>query len=112
MKDLTPKVKYFYRCGSDLGWSAKFWFNVPPLDSDWSPHLAIYGDMGTGNVHSLPPLQTEVQQQLYDALIHNGDFAYDMHSQNAAVGDTFMREIESIAAYIPYMVSVGNHEIA
>ena len=28
------------------------------------------------------------------------------------VGDAFMRQVESIAAYIPYMTCVGNHESA
>jgi len=39
-----------------------------------------------------------------------GDFAYDMDTANAAVGDAFMRQIESVAAYVPYMVCPGNHE--
>ena len=33
-----------------------------------------------------------------------------MDSENARVGDEFMRQIESIAAYVPYMTCVGNHE--
>lgn len=28
------------------------------------------------------------------------------------VGDAFMNQIQSIAAYIPYMTAVGNHENA
>ena len=28
------------------------------------------------------------------------------------VGDEFMRQIETIAAYVPYMTTVGNHESA
>ncbi|XP_041359951.1 acid phosphatase type 7-like isoform X1 [Gigantopelta aegis] len=31
---------------------------------------------------------------------------------NARVGDEFMRQLEPVAAYIPYMVCVGNHENA
>lgn len=30
--------------------------------------------------------------------------------ENAEVGDAFMRQIESIAAYLPYMTCPGNHE--
>lgn len=48
--------------------------------------------------------------RMYDAIIHVGDFAYDMNSENALVGDQFMRQIESLAAYVPYMVCAGNHE--
>lgn len=38
-----------YHCGSSLGWSAEFWFNTVPQDENWSPILAIFGDMGNEN---------------------------------------------------------------
>ncbi|GFT41917.1 acid phosphatase type 7 [Trichonephila clavipes] len=38
------------------------------------------------------------------------DIAYDLHTNNGRVGDHFMNSIEPVAARIPYMVSVGNHE--
>jgi hypothetical protein len=38
--------------------------------------------------------------------------AYDMEVNNARFGDQFMRQIEPIAAYVPYTVVVGNHEEA
>lgn len=66
--------------------------------------------MGNENAQSLAHLQKEAQQQMYDAIIHIGDFAYDMDSDNAVVGDQFMRQIETVAAYVPYMVCPGNHE--
>ena len=61
---------------------------------------------------SAPPvrLQREVQQGLYDAVLHVGDFAYDMDSDNAEVGDAFMRQLQPIAGYLPYMTCPGNHE--
>lgn len=31
---------------------------------------------------------------------------------NGRIGDEFMRQIESIAAYVPYMTCPGNHEWA
>ncbi|GLV35264.1 uncharacterized protein CBL_01586 [Carabus blaptoides fortunei] len=55
-------------------------------------------------------LQEETQRGLYDAILHVGDFAYDMDSENARVGDEFMKQIETIAAYLPYMTCPGNHE--
>lgn len=30
--------------------------------------------------------------------------------ENAKVGDEFMRQVEPIAAYVPYMTCPGNHE--
>lgn len=45
---------------------------------DWSPKFAVYGDMGTENAQSLPRLLKESQAGMYDAVLHIGDFAYDM----------------------------------
>lgn len=94
-----------------MGWSADYWFKTPPTsDDEWSPQLAIFGDMGNENAQSLGRLQEESQHNMYDAIIHVGDFAYDMDSMNAATGDAYMRQIEPLAAYVPYMVCAGNHE--
>lgn len=69
-----------YHVGSNLGWSAEYWFKTAPsFDSNWSPYLAVYGDMGNINAQSLPRLQQEVQRDMYHAILHVGDFAYDMH---------------------------------
>ncbi|XP_023012956.2 acid phosphatase type 7 [Leptinotarsa decemlineata] len=112
LRNLTPDSQYVYHCGSDLGWSNLFNFKTAPNRSDWQPHLAIYGDMGNENAQSLVRLQEETQRGLYDAILHVGDFAYDLDTNNAEIGDAFMRQIESIAAYLPYMTCPGNHEEA
>ena len=39
-------------------------------------------------------------------ILHLGDFAYDFESNKGLMGDVFMRNIEPIAAQIPYMVYV------
>ena len=39
-------------------------------------------------------------------------FPSDCFKDNARVGDEFMRQIQSIAAYTPYMTCPGNHESA
>lgn len=69
-----------YHCGSEAGWSNLFYFHTPPARDDWQPQLAIYGDMGNENAQSLSRLQEETQRGLYDAILHVGDFAYDMNS--------------------------------
>ncbi|XP_001606004.2 acid phosphatase type 7 [Nasonia vitripennis] len=111
LKNLTPNSKYVYHCGSGLGWSDVFYFNTAPDDSEnWSPRVVIFGDMGNENAQSLSRLQEETQRGLYDAAIHVGDFAYDMNTHEARVGDEFMKQIQSVAAYLPYMTVPGNHE--
>ncbi|XP_054163358.1 acid phosphatase type 7-like [Oppia nitens] len=110
LKHLIPGTTYMYHCGSTDGWSTVFWFTTMKEGSDWSPRLAVFGDLGNENGQSIPRLQEEVQRDMYDAVLHIGDFAYDMDSDNARVGDQFMRQIEPIAAYVPYQVCPGNHE--
>ncbi|XP_013103211.1 acid phosphatase type 7 isoform X3 [Stomoxys calcitrans] len=112
LTNLKDNTRYLYHCGSPLGWSALFTFHTPPTDANWSPTLLIYGDLGNENAQSLPRLQEEIQNGSIDAVLHVGDFAYDMHSADGTVGDEFMRQIETIAAYVPYMVVPGNHEEA
>lgn len=67
-----------YRCGGEQGWSPVFWFKTFPDGDNWIPNIAIFGDLGNEEGRSLPQLQKETQDGLYDAIIHNGDFAYDM----------------------------------
>lgn len=112
LPNLTPGCKYLYHCGSDQGWSEEFWFTTPPNDTNWSPVLLVYGDLGSENGRSLPFLQEEAQSGKYDAVLHIGDFAYDMITDTGRVGDDFMNMIEPIAAYLPYMTCPGNHEEA
>ncbi|KAK7104144.1 hypothetical protein V1264_018908 [Littorina saxatilis] len=108
---LTPGQKYQYTCGSTEGWSEMFSFSAMKSGTNWSPRFAMYGDLGNINAQSLPRLQLETEQDKYDAILHVGDFAYDMNVDNARVGDEFMRQIEPIAAHVPYMTCPGNHEM-
>ncbi|XP_024215555.1 acid phosphatase type 7 isoform X2 [Halyomorpha halys] len=112
LENLIPRQKYVYHCGSTLGWSNEFWFWSLDPSQDWAPTLAVYGDLGNINAKALPFLQEETESNYYDAVLHVGDFAYDMCDAEGEVGDEFMRQIEPIAAYVPYMVSPGNHEEA
>lgn len=112
LTELEPQTKYLYHCGSNQGWSAQFYFNTFPDGTKWQPRIALFGDMGNENSQSMPRLQEETQRGFYDAIIHVGDFAYDMNTDNARVGDEFMTQIETIAAYVPYQVCPGNHEEA
>ncbi|XP_072464422.1 acid phosphatase type 7 isoform X1 [Notamacropus eugenii] len=110
LQGLLPGVQYVYRCGSAQGWSRRFRFRALQSGPNWSPRLAVFGDMGADNPQALPRLRRETQQGMYDVVLHVGDFAYNMDQDNARVGDTFMRLIEPVAASIPYMTCPGNHE--
>lgn len=49
-----------------------------PASPDWSPRFAVFGDLGNSNAQSLPQLQEETLLGMYDAILHVGDFAYNM----------------------------------
>ncbi|KAM6969592.1 acid phosphatase type 7 [Tautogolabrus adspersus] len=110
LTDLKPASTYVYHCGSDEGWSDIFFFTALNDSTRFSPRFALYGDLGNENPQSLARLQKETQLSMYDAILHIGDFAYDMDEDNARIGDEFMRQVQSIAAYVPYMTCPGNHE--
>uniref|UniRef100_A0A8C6U6V2 Purple acid phosphatase n=1 Tax=Neogobius melanostomus TaxID=47308 RepID=A0A8C6U6V2_9GOBI len=110
LTDLKPVATYVYHCGSDEGWSDVFYFTALNDSALFSPKFALYGDLGNENPQSLARLQKDTQLGMYDVILHIGDFAYDMHEDNARIGDEFMRQIQSIAAYVPYMTCPGNHE--
>ena len=67
-----------------MGWSPTYNFSTIPAHSNWSPRLAVYGDLGVVNAQSLEQLIKETHDGMYDAILHVGDFAYDMDdvSQN------------------------------
>ncbi|KAH9418918.1 Acid phosphatase type 7 [Dermatophagoides pteronyssinus] len=110
MKNLQPDTRYIYHCGSENGWSELFFFKTFPKGNEWQPRFVIYGDLGNDNAQTMSMLQEEIQLGHHDLVTHVGDFAYDMHTDNALVGDEFMRQIQPIAAYVPYQVMAGNHE--
>ncbi|XP_042296608.1 acid phosphatase type 7 [Sceloporus undulatus] len=110
LRGLVPGQRYAYRCGSEQGWSRPYTFRALLNTTTWSPRFAVFGDMGLLNPQSLPRLQRETTLGLYDMVLHVGDFAYDFDTNNALVGDAFMRKIEAVAALVPYMTCPGNHE--
>ncbi|GAU99383.1 hypothetical protein RvY_10399 [Ramazzottius varieornatus] len=110
MQYLQPGNRYYYQVGSDAGWSDVYSFRSIRNGSDWSPRLLVYGDMGAVNARSLQQMTKEVLEDRYDLVLHVGDFAYDLPTRNGDVGDEFLRNLEPLAANIPYMTVVGNHE--
>jgi len=110
MGKLQPATTYMYHVGSAIGWSDVFIFRSQRVDAEWSPVLAVYGDFGNANAQSIAYLQKAAQMSEIDAVLHIGDFAYDLDTDVGLIGDAFMKQIEPIAAYIPYMTLPGNHE--
>ena len=84
-----------------------FHVKCPVEGTNWSPMIAMFGDMGNDNAVSLPYLQREVGEDVYDAVVHVGDMAYDMAELDGQRGDIFMEQIEPISSMVPYMTCPG-----
>ena len=126
MTHLSPKTQYTYRVGSNTtGWSNHFTFTSQSLASMLPIRIGVLGDFGDTNGRSFPQLTTEVHNRQLEAIIHLGDIAYDLDTRqdeiinietdettpvDGATGDRFMRDLEPIAASVPYLVLPGNHE--
>lgn len=60
--------------GGPSGWSATYHFKTMPEGEDWSPSLAVFGDLGSENAQSLPRLKSDSAMGMYDAILHVGEF--------------------------------------
>ncbi|XP_067932184.1 acid phosphatase type 7-like [Watersipora subatra] len=112
MTGLTPHQVHAYRVETNGHLSKNFTFLHPSDEPNRSNKFLIYGDLGKiGGGITVSRLKAEAARNLYDAVLHVGDFAYDLHNEGGRRGDKFLRRIEQIASRLPYMHCVGNHEI-
>ena len=114
MPNLVQGGLYAYRVGSTAyGWSLQYSFQAKRnFASDETTRFLVYGDLSAGEdiIPTVASLLEEVHTHEYDAIIHNGDFAYNLDTDHGMRGDYFMQSIEPVASRLPYMVAQGNHE--
>ena len=122
LRGLSRGERYNYTVTTGDSTRGAFSFVFPRNDSNFAPRLLLFGDMGRhGGGEVLRMLRSDAGVDAIgggaaatghvDAVIHVGDFAYDMQSDDGLNGDTFLERIEPISSRIPYMTSPGNHEI-
>lgn len=110
LKNLKYNTKYYYKVGDGKRWSKTFYFKTFPKTSRFKLKFCTFGDSDTGKMFTINELKKSVKRGECQMIIHLGDIAYQLQRDNGFTGDDFMRKIEPIAAYVPYMVIVGNHE--
>jgi hypothetical protein len=114
LENLHSSTTYYYRVGTNQhGWSVIYSFTNRPSDLNEAVNLIAYGDMGTspfepGAKSTMDRVAARIQSSNITCLLHVGDISY---ADGIGVNwDAFMTQIQPIAAYVPYMVSIGNHD--
>ena len=108
LDNLKPNLLYYYRISSGKLFSEVYHFRSTRNGTNWSPKFMLYGDLLTSS-KSLPYILKEGKNE-YSAVFHLGDFAYDLHSESGRRGDVFLNALQPLAAYVPYVGIVGDHE--
>ena len=127
MSPLEPSTRYYYRVGCDAtGWSSVFSFTSTASEATLKlplKHLII-GDLGAACGFSMCPAcncsseicdkttcAAQSQQSAgglvtaldgADMILHVGDYGYNLDSNGGRTGDNFMKNMEQLAAYVPY----------
>uniref|UniRef100_A0A914QEN2 Purple acid phosphatase n=1 Tax=Panagrolaimus davidi TaxID=227884 RepID=A0A914QEN2_9BILA len=112
LSNLEPNTKYYYKVGTIEGWSGLFNFTTFPAGNDFKFRVCCFGDLAYRHGNIILDLFDAARNGWFDMIIHVGDIAYDLHSDDCDgnCGDKFMTELEPIFSHIPYMVIAGNHE--
>jgi hypothetical protein len=114
LEDLRPSTTYYYRVGTDEhGWSDVYSFTNRPDNKEEEVYIIAYGDLGLAPVapgakSTIDRVTARVTSTNVTCLLHIGDISYARGV--GALWDAFMTQIQPIAAHVPYMVGIGNHE--
>ncbi|KJH48450.1 Ser/Thr phosphatase family protein [Dictyocaulus viviparus] len=72
--------------------------------------VCIFGDLGYFHGNSTESIIKSGLAGKFDFIVHLGDIAYDLHTDNGSTGDNYMNQLEPLISKIPYLVIAGNHE--
>jgi hypothetical protein len=104
---VAPGATVYYRVCSAGDCSAVF--PIVPIQS--RPEVfAVFGDFGLTNDQSMADLTAEAAKGTFDAVLHVGDFAYNLQDAASATGNSFMKLTQGYSATKPTMPVAGNHE--
>ncbi len=106
MRDLTPSGRYYYRVGCARGgFSRAYTFRTPPRGlHDFT--FTAFADHGTTRFSVQNSRNVAVRNPTFHFIA--GDLSYANGRQ--PVWDTYLEQLEVLAARVPVMVCFGNHE--
>lgn len=109
--DLKASTTYFYVVGSaEQGGTFSPEFNTTTVgQGSQINRLAVYGDLGLVNSQSMAGVSAEVAAGTVQAVLHIGDFAYNMDELQGLTGDLFLNDLQNITSAVPLMGCAGLH---
>jgi len=110
-RDTYYSYSVYGNCKDTATSSGELTFKSLPED-DGVFNIGFYGDMGSAGASLMEegPGGLTSYSTNFDFIVHNGDIAYDLSSDNGTNGNVFLTRIEPITSQIPYLVTPGNHE--
>lgn len=107
----APGVEYVYSFESETDFLGPFSFKIRDFRKTAETRFVVLADFDTSPT-ALPTFNhlSKLDMSGYDAILHAGDFAYDVDTNAGAMGDTFFNSMKNFVTRVPYLVIAGNHE--
>lgn len=88
-----------------------FHFKLRNYDTHYDTRMIVLADMDN-TVNAQPTWQalSRIDLSTVDALVHAGDFAYNVNSDDGRRGDLYFNSMANIVTEVPYLIIAGNHE--
>ncbi|MCP5062142.1 MAG: hypothetical protein GY936_06735 [Ignavibacteriae bacterium] len=121
LENLEPSTTYYYKVKTDSTESEIYKFRTQPVDNNSTEHIrfAVYGDNRTDSekfrevtdsvINKTISLYGENLEEDLNLVFNVGDIVTNGNNLLEYLLEYF-NPISSIAPYVPFMVSIGNHE--
>jgi len=109
--NLTANTQYTYQLSCSGQLSSPFTLKTPPATG--ATTFIIYGDLTVSESYGEATLESFKLQHAklnLSHIIHVGDIAYDLFTNDWKQGDSFMNALQPIISQVPFMTIPGNHE--
>ncbi|XP_055891596.1 acid phosphatase type 7-like [Biomphalaria glabrata] len=111
LQQLEFGTTYFYSPNSDRSSAAsRFFFKTSPSNSSLPVELLVVSELNSSS-SARTFMIDEAQKGKLSAILHTGNIALNLSSENGTVGDEYLKRIEPAVAVVPYLVSPGPNEV-
>ena len=103
------EYRYFFQKGAEI--LGPFTFSLRDFSRTAETRFLVLADFDV-SMTSAPTFKSLAALDLarFDAIIHAGDFSYDLSTDSGKNGDSFFDSMKGFVTRVPYLVVPGNHE--